>query len=94
MGIWIIFCVLKQSHHFLQTFHPLRIFKIVLRDSSLYANQLSLFFSAIADQRKFRQNVGLENMNMTTISDVTNNLHHIQMTPYATVWTQERNVSA
>jgi len=30
-------CVLKPPHHFLQTLHPLRMFKIVFRDSSLYS---------------------------------------------------------
>ena len=43
----------------------------------------------MADQRKLRQNVGLENMNMTANDDVTNNAHQIQMTPlwpYATEW--------
>jgi len=43
VGIWIIVCIQKPSHHFLQTFRPLRIFKIVFRDSSLYPKQLSLF---------------------------------------------------
>jgi len=38
----------------------------------------------MADQRKLRQNVGLENMNMTSNYDVTNNAHQIQMTPYVT----------
>ena len=42
-GIFVIVCVQKQSHHFLQIFRPLRMFKIVLRDSSLYAKQLTLF---------------------------------------------------
>jgi len=37
----------------------------------------------MADQRKLRQNVGLENMNMTSNCDVTNNAHQMQMTPYA-----------
>jgi len=31
--IWVIVCVQKPSHHILQTFHPLRMFKIVFRDS-------------------------------------------------------------
>jgi len=35
MGIWVIVCVQKPSHHFLQTFRPLLMFKIVFRDSSL-----------------------------------------------------------
>jgi len=43
VGIWAIVCDQKPSHHFLQTFRPLRIFKIVLRDSSLYPKQLPLF---------------------------------------------------
>jgi len=43
MGIWVIVCVQKPSHRFLQTFRPLRMFKIVFRDSSLYATQMSLF---------------------------------------------------
>jgi len=51
MGIWVIVCVQKPSHRFLQTFCPLRMFRIVFHDSSLYPKQLSLFF-AKADQRK------------------------------------------
>jgi len=43
MGIWVILCVQKPSHRFLHTFRPLRMFKIVFRDSSLYPKQLSLF---------------------------------------------------
>ena len=43
MGIWVIVCVQKSSHHFLQTFRPLRMFKIVFRKGSLYPKQLSLF---------------------------------------------------
>jgi len=41
--IRVIVCVQKPPHHFLQTLHPLRMFKIVFRDSSLYPRQLSLF---------------------------------------------------
>jgi len=37
------YCVRKPSHHFLQTFRLIRMFKIVFRDSSLYPKQLSLF---------------------------------------------------
>jgi len=37
----------------------------------------------MADQRKRRQNIGLENMHVTSNYDVTNNAHQIQMTPYA-----------
>jgi len=40
----------------------------------------------MADQRKLRQNVGLENMNTTSNYDVTNNAHQTQMIPYATEW--------
>jgi len=43
MGMWVIIFVHKPSHHFLQTFFPLPIFKIVFRGSSLYRKQLSLF---------------------------------------------------
>jgi len=42
-GIFVIICVQKPSHQFLQIFCPLRLFKIVLRDSSLYPKQLPLF---------------------------------------------------
>jgi len=42
-GISVIVCVQKPSHHFLQTFRALRMFKIVFRDSSLYPKQLPLF---------------------------------------------------
>ena len=34
---------MEPSHHFLQTFRPLRIFEIVFRNSSLYRKQISLF---------------------------------------------------
>jgi len=40
VGIWITICIQKPSHHFLQTFRPLRMFEIVFRDSSLYSKQL------------------------------------------------------
>jgi len=40
------------------------MFKIVPRDSSLYPKNIVFILSAMADQRKPRQNVGLENMNM------------------------------
>ena len=43
MGICVIVCVQKPFHHFLQTFRPLRMFKIVFRDSSLHPKQLPLF---------------------------------------------------
>jgi len=43
VGIWIIVCIHKPSHYFLQTFRPLRMLKIVFRNSSLYPKQLSLF---------------------------------------------------
>jgi len=41
--IWDIVCVQKPSHPFLQTLHPLRMFKIAFRDISLYPKQLSTF---------------------------------------------------
>ena len=43
VGIRVIVCVKEPSQHFLQTFRPPRMFKIVFRDSSLYPKQLSLF---------------------------------------------------
>jgi len=42
-GIFVIVWVQKPSHHFLQTFRQLRMFKIVFGDSSLYPKQLHLF---------------------------------------------------
>jgi len=42
-GIFVIVCVQKPPHQFLQIFRQLRMFKIVLRDSSLYPKQLPLF---------------------------------------------------
>jgi len=55
VGIRAIVCVQKPSHQFLQTFRPLRMFKIVFCDSSLYPKQLPLFrllrlISASADR--------------------------------------------
>ena len=41
VGIRAIVCVQNPPHHFLQTLHPLRMFKTVLCDSSLYLKQLS-----------------------------------------------------
>ena len=54
VGYRAIVCVQKPPYHFLQTLHPLRVFKIVFRDSSLYPKQ-SLFcllrlISASADR--------------------------------------------
>jgi len=43
VGIWVVVCVQKPSQHFLQTFRPLRVLKIVFRGSSLYPKQLSYF---------------------------------------------------
>jgi len=43
VGICVVVCAQKPSHHFMQTFRPLRMFKIVFHDSSLYQNQLHLF---------------------------------------------------
>jgi len=43
VGICIIIFVLKPSHHFLQTFRPLRMFTIVFGDSSLCPKKLPLF---------------------------------------------------
>jgi len=40
----------------------------------------------MTDQRKFHQTVGLENMNITSNYDVTNNAQQIQMTPHAIEW--------
>jgi len=61
LGIRAIVCVQKPPHHFLQTLHPLRMFKIVFRDSSLYPKQLSLFcllwlISASADRNGYISN--------------------------------------
>jgi len=42
VGIWVIDCIEKPSHHFLQTFRELRMFKIVVHHSKLYSKQLSL----------------------------------------------------
>jgi len=42
--IWVIVCIQIPSYRFLQTFRPLRMFKMVFRDSSLFPKQLSLFY--------------------------------------------------
>jgi len=39
VGVWVVVCIQKPSHHFLQTFRPLRIFKIVFRNCSFYPKQ-------------------------------------------------------
>jgi len=43
VGIWVIVCVQKPFDHILETFRPLRMFKVVFRDSSLNPKQLSLY---------------------------------------------------
>jgi len=43
VGIRAIGCVQKPPQHFMPTLHPLRMFQIVFRDSSLYPKRLSLF---------------------------------------------------
>jgi len=39
--IWVIVSIQKPSHHILQTFRSLRMFKVVFGDSSLYPKPLS-----------------------------------------------------
>jgi len=62
VGIWVIACIQKPSHHFFQTFSPLlRMFKIVFRNCPLYPKQLSLFChlwlsSASADRNGYIAN--------------------------------------
>jgi len=46
VGIWVIVCVQKPSHHILQTFRPLHMFKIVFRGSSLYPKHTVFILSA------------------------------------------------
>jgi len=41
--VWVIVCNQKPPHHFLQTFRPLRMFKILFRDSSLIRNNCLYF---------------------------------------------------
>jgi len=43
VGIRSIVCVQKPPHHFLQTLHPLRMFKTVFRDSSVIRNNCLYF---------------------------------------------------
>jgi len=43
VGIWVIVCFQKPSHHFLQTIRPLSMFKMVFRGSLLYPKQLCFF---------------------------------------------------
>ena len=43
MGIWVIICIQEPSHHTLQTFRPLRMFMIVLRDTPLTHSCPNLF---------------------------------------------------
>jgi len=45
----------------------------------------------MADQQKLRQNVGLENMKMTSNYGVTTKTHPMQMTQYNTEWNPHEN---
>jgi len=61
VGIRAIVCIQKPLHHFLQTLHSLRMFKIVFRDNSLYPKQLSFvcllrLISAGADRNGYISN--------------------------------------
>ena len=51
-GIRAIVCIQKPPHHFLQTPHPLRMFKIVFRDSSTLFETIVFILSGKADQGK------------------------------------------
>jgi len=77
VGIWVIVCVQKPSLHFMQTFRPLRMFKIAFRDSSLYPKQLSLFclmwlISASADRIGY----------ITNFCSMTELLHELKNSSY------------
>jgi len=52
VGIWVIVCILKPSHLFLHIFRPLRMLKIVFRDSSLLSKTIAVILSPMAYQRK------------------------------------------
>jgi len=80
LGIWVIVCIQKPSHHFLQTFRPLRMFPILLRDSSLYPTQLSLFsllwlISASADHIDY----------FTKFCSMIELLHELKKTPVVNI---------
>ena len=51
LGIWVIVCIQKPSYRFLQTFRPLRMFKIVFRQSTL-SERIVFILSTEGDQRK------------------------------------------
>ena len=51
VGIWVIVCIQKPYHHFLQTFRPLRMFKIVISDTSLHPKQLHLFYNIFSKKK-------------------------------------------
>jgi len=51
MGIWVIFWIQKQSHHFLQTLRPLRILKDCVPRKFTLSKTIVLILSAMVDQR-------------------------------------------
>jgi len=52
VGIWVIVCTQKPSHHFLSDLSSTkRMFKFVFRDSSFIRNNCYFLF-AMAEQRK------------------------------------------
>jgi len=52
MRIRVIVCVQKPSHHFLQTFRPLRMFKDCVPRSFTLFEITAFILSAMADQLK------------------------------------------
>ena len=51
VGRWVIVCIQAPSHHFLQIFRPLRMFKIVFPRLFTLSKTIVLILSAMADQR-------------------------------------------
>jgi len=49
VGIRVIASIQQPSHHFLQTFRPLRMFKIVFRDSLTFTEIIVFVLPAMAE---------------------------------------------
>ena len=71
VGIWITVCNPETISPLLPTFRPLRMFKIVFRNSSLYPKQLSLFCLLWLISANFAEKFIFENKNMTSQTTYT-----------------------
>ena len=68
VGIWVMVCIQKPSHHFFHTFRPLHMF------TGSACRRICILCQQASPKH------GLVNMTMTSNCNITNSAHQIQMT--------------